>query len=141
MFRARFTHVALQTRDIDASIAFYRKYCGLRIVHDRTEDFRVVWLGAGEQPPRFVIVLLHKDYARNEQPEYQHLGLAVERREDVDRIYAEAAREGIAVWPPTDGGPVVGYFCAVRDPDGNIVEFSHGQPIGPVGPQEARDAH
>ncbi len=134
MFRTRFTHVALQTRDIDASIAFYRKYCGLKVIHDRTEDFRVVWLGWGEDPPQFVLVLLHKDYARNEQPEYQHIGLAVESRDDVDRIHALAQQEGRAVWPPTDGGAVVGYFCGVRDPDGNVVEFSCGQRIGPDRP-------
>ncbi|MCZ6873564.1 MAG: VOC family protein, partial [bacterium] len=24
-----------------------------------------------------------------------------------------------------------GYYCGVRDPDGNMVEFSYGQPLGP----------
>ena len=34
------------------------------------------------------------------------------------------------VWAPVEGGPIVGYFCGVPDPDGNIVEFSHGQRLG-----------
>jgi hypothetical protein len=39
-------------------------------------------------------------------------------------------RESITVEPPQDAGPIVGYFCIVRDPDGNWVEFSHGQSLG-----------
>jgi catechol 2,3-dioxygenase-like lactoylglutathione lyase family enzyme len=123
--------VALQVRDIDQSVAFYQRYCGLRIVKDRTDDFRVVWIGWGEDPPKFVLVLLGQDHQDNRQPEYQHIGLAVDSRAEVDEIAARAVADGREVdWPPQDGGPVVGYFCGLRDPDGNMVEFSYGQRIG-----------
>jgi len=125
------THIALQVRDIERSIAFYRRYCGMRVVHDRSEDFRVVWLGWGEDPPHFVIVLLGTPYEKNEQPPWQHIGIAVDSREEVDRVYASAAGDASAQhWPPRDAGPVVGYYCGLRDPDGNVVEFSFGQRIG-----------
>jgi catechol 2,3-dioxygenase-like lactoylglutathione lyase family enzyme len=125
------THVALQVRDIERSIAFYRRYCEMRVVHDRTDDFRVVWLGWGEDPPNFVIVLLNKPYEVNRQPEYQHIGIAVESRAAVDAVAERARADGQAVaWPPVDAGPVVGYFCGLADPDGNMVEFSYGQRIG-----------
>lgn len=125
------THVALQVRSIDRAAAFYGRYCGMRIVHDRTDDFRVAWIGWGEDPPQFVIVLLERPYARNQQPEYQHIGFAVGSRAEVDQIAARAAADGLEVlWPPQDAGPVVGYFCGLRDPDRNMVEFSHGQRIG-----------
>jgi catechol 2,3-dioxygenase-like lactoylglutathione lyase family enzyme len=125
------THIALQVRDIQRSIAFYERYCRLRIVHDRTDEFRVVWLGWGEDPPQFVIVLLGAPYERNEQPPWQHLGLAVDQRADVDAIYGRASDDPDSLhWPPRDGGPVVGYYCGLRDPDGNVVEFSCGQRIG-----------
>ena len=125
------THIALQVREIEQSIAFYERYCEMRIVHDRTDDFRVVWLGFGESPPKFVIVLLDAPYERNEQPAWQHIGIAVERREQVDQIAARAEADGLAVsWPPRDAGPIVGYYCGLADPDGNLVEFSHGQQIG-----------
>ena len=125
------THVALQVRDIDRAVAFYTRYCGMRIVHDRTEDFRVVWIGWGEDPPKFVLVLLESDYETNVQPEYQHIGMAVETRAEVDEIAARAAADGLEVtWPPQDAGPIVGYFCGLHDPDGNMVEFSCGQRIG-----------
>ena len=125
------THVALQVRDIEGSIAFYRRYCGMCVVQDRTDDFRVVWLGWGEQPPKFALVLLEKAYERNEPPPLQHIGMAVERREEVDAVAERARADGLEVeWPPVDAGPIVGYFCGFRDPDGNVVEFSHGQPLG-----------
>ncbi len=125
------THIALQVRDIEASIRFYADYCGMRVVHDRHETFRVVWLGWGEDPPLFVIVLLHQDFERNEQPPYQHIGLSVETRAEVDEICARASADGTPVeWPPVDGGDIVGYYGAIRDPDGNLVEFSCGQRIG-----------
>ena len=53
-------------------------------------------------------------------------------REDVDEIGARARKEGILERVPADGGPIVGYFCIVRDPDGNLVEFSFGQSIKPA---------
>lgn len=126
------THVALQVRDIDVSIAFYGRYCDMKVVHEREEEgVRVAWLGWGEDPPKFVIVLLQRPYETNKQPPWQHLGMSVGRRTEVDTAFAKSQSDGIAgAWPPVDGGPVVGYFCGVPDPDGNVVEFSHGQRIG-----------
>lgn len=125
------THIALQVRDMARSVAFYQRYCGLRVVHERHDETHVVWLGWGEDPPRFVIVLLQRDYERNEQPPSQHIGMAVDSRAEVDALHAQAVADGVPVhWPPVDAGPVVGYLCGVRDPDGNMVEFSFGQRIG-----------
>lgn len=126
------THVALRVRDAGRSIAFYERFCGMIVVHDRRDDeSRVVWMGFGEDPPRFVIVLLEKPYDLNRPPPLQHLGMAVDSRPEVDALYARASADGLtAVWPPTDGGPIVGYYCGAGDPDGNMVEFSFGQRIG-----------
>ena len=127
------THIALQVRQTARSIAFYARYCAMRVVHQRagTEGGTITWLGWGEDPPRFVIVLIEEDYEVNRQPEWQHIGMAVDTREEVDERYRLAMMDGLTgLWPPTDGGPVVGYYCAVPDPDGNLVEFSCGQRIG-----------
>ena len=126
------THVALQVRDVDRSAAFYERYCEMRVVHQREGTTgRVVWLGWGEDPPMFVIVLLEEDYERNEQPPWQHIGMSVDDREMVDEIFERASTDGLkALWAPVDAGPIVGYYCGVPDPDGNVVEFSFGQRIG-----------
>lgn len=125
------THIALQVRDLERSIAFYQRYCGLRVIHDRTDDFRVVWIGWGEQPPRFALVLLEKLYDTHAPAPLQHIGIATDTRAEVDEVAARAAADGLDVpWPPRDAGPFAGYFCGFRDPDGNMVEFSHGQPLG-----------
>ena len=76
-------------------------------------------------------MLLAEPYDQNVQPPSQHIGMAVDSREEVDEIFAKAQAQGLApLWSPTDAGPIVGYYCGVTDPDGNMVEFSYGQRIG-----------
>jgi hypothetical protein len=67
-------------------------------------------------------------YTSNSQPPFRHIGLAIDSRAEIDAIAARAAADELdVIWQPRDGGPIVGYFCGLRDPDGNIVEFSFGQ--------------
>lgn len=128
------THVALQVKETQRSIAFYERYCQMKCVHQRSSadgDGQVTWLGWGEDPPQFVIVLIEQDYELNRQPEWQHIGMAVESRDDVDDVYERARADGLTnLWPPRDAGPIVGYYCGLIDPDGNRVEFSCGQRLG-----------
>jgi hypothetical protein len=49
----------------------------------------------------------------------------------VDAAAAAGREDGVLTLDPADGGPIVGYFCLLEDPDGNQVEFSYGQPINP----------
>jgi catechol 2,3-dioxygenase-like lactoylglutathione lyase family enzyme len=124
------THVALPAHDLDASIAFYASYAGLRVVHDRTHGGdRVVWLTDGRRPFVLVLVSTAVPVARPLGP-FAHLGIAVERRADVDTIAARARSEERLAFGPEDYGPPVGYLCYVRDPDGHNVEFSYGQDVG-----------
>jgi catechol 2,3-dioxygenase-like lactoylglutathione lyase family enzyme len=127
------THVAVRTTDIDASIDFYRRYAGLGIVHDRTDEkTRVVWISHRVDDPDFVIVLLAMPHEELREPgATDHFGFAVESREAVDRIADLARSENNLKYGPVYAGPIVGYFCMVRDPSGNTCEFSHGQPIHP----------
>lgn len=130
---ARMTHVAVRARDIDASIGFYARYAGLRVVHERADEgIRVTWLSDHTEDPDFVVVLLEMPHERVLEPAAtDHFGFDVDSREDVDRIAALAKSEGVLKYGPADGGPIVGYFVMVRDPSGNTCEFSHGQPIHP----------
>jgi lactoylglutathione lyase len=126
---AHWTHVVLHVADLERSIAFYRRFCGLEIVRDgRPRGGHTVWLGppAGTpEPPRFVLVL----YQHAVTARLDHLGFQCDAREEVDRIAAEAARLGILCEPPFDGGGDIGYVTQIRDPDGHRVEFTHGQPL------------
>lgn len=129
--RPLLTHVALAARDLDRTIAFYREHVRLHVVHDRTDHgVRVVWLSDRPQDPTLVLVFFQKPVTPAPST-LQHLGFAVESRADVDAAAAKARAEGVLEIEPTDAGPIVGYFCIVRDPDGNQVEFSHGQVIDP----------
>ncbi|HYB98295.1 MAG TPA: VOC family protein [Candidatus Limnocylindrales bacterium] len=130
--RATCTHIALHCRDIEASVAFYMRHVGLHEVHRRCDsDMTVVWLGEHDRRDPFVIVLLGTEHGDSaEPPPVAHLGYAVAAREDVDRIARDATDQGLAVVGPVYAGAIVGYFCMIRDPDGNWVEFSFGQSLG-----------
>jgi hypothetical protein len=63
--------------------------------------------------------------------DYRHFGFALDSRAAVDAIAQQARDAGCLVWAPRDEPFPVGYYCGLRDPNGNYVEFSYGQPLGP----------
>ncbi|WP_422368784.1 VOC family protein [Pelagibius sp.] len=132
------THLALHVRDLDACIAFYRDYCGMKTVHERDDGdpdgdgFRVVWLAEPGREKDFIIVLLPGGPGRDQaEGDFSHFGFALESRAAVDAIAARAERAGCLAWAPRQEPYPVGYYCGLKDPDGNFVEFSYGQPLGP----------
>ncbi|TQV73297.1 VOC family protein [Denitrobaculum tricleocarpae] len=129
----RLTHIALHLRDLEASIAFYRDICGMRIVHERNDGgTRVVWMAEPGRETDFIFVLLPGGPGRDQaEKDFSHFGFALESRAAVDRVAAAAEEAGYLACPPRDEPYPVGYYCGLRDPDGNFVEFSYGQPLGP----------
>lgn len=130
---ASLTHIALHVHDLAACESFYRDFCGLRTVHERHRgEERVVWLAEPGRERDFIIVLVPHGRVREQaSDDYGHLGFALESRAAVDEIAARARAAGLLVWPPLEEPYPVGYYCGVRDPNGNVVEFSYGQPLGP----------
>lgn len=128
---AQLTHIALHVADVDAVSTFYQDWAALQVVHERASAYmKVVWLVA-EGDSDFVLVLLSGGVKANQcRTDFSHLGFALPDREAVDQLADRAAREGCLVWPVIDEPWPTGYYCGVRDPDGNIVEFSFGQPDG-----------
>jgi len=126
------THIALHCEDIAASVGFYRDWCGMNITHDRTDDgIRVVWMAEPGKENEFIIVLIGGGApTRQKEGDFSHLGIDAGSRAAVDGIAGKAVAEGILACPVRELPPPVGYFCGIHDPDGRIVEFSHGQPIG-----------
>lgn len=136
-----FTHIALLVGDLDASVAFYRTYARMEVVHerrngrsriawvsDRTRPFVIVLI---EAPPRVPRALLRAGIAlvRRLAP-VEHLGVGCASRDEVDRLVALARDEGRLLMGPRDYGPPVGYWAFLRDPDGHALEISHGQEVG-----------
>jgi predicted lactoylglutathione lyase len=58
------------------------------------------------------------------------LGFALSSKQEVDEIAFQAKKEGILFWETREEPFPVGYYCGVLDPDGKIIEFSFGQPLG-----------
>src|SRR5262244_3045920 len=113
------THVALPVSHLNDSIAFYTTYARMQVVHRRTvptTGFEVAWLSDKTRP--FVIVLSERSQVDHPLVPPAHLGVACERREEVDRLCALARGEGRLLSGPRDAGPPIGYLASIRDPDG-----------------------
>lgn len=137
------THIALHVRDLPACIEFYRDFCRMRVVHERAESDTgksIVWLAEPGRETDFVIVLLPGGPGRRQAGnDFSHFGFALDSRAAVDDVARRAEAAGCLVWPPREEPYPVGYYCGLRDPDGNFVEFSYGQPLGPGAPDIAPD--
>ncbi|QKT02647.1 VOC family protein [Ectothiorhodospiraceae bacterium 2226] len=130
------THIALHVQDLDACVSFYMRFCGMHVTHERRSgDKRIVWLSEPGRERELIFVLMpggpgHTQGARD----YSHVGFALANRAQVDRVADQAREAGLLVWAPREEPYPVGYYCGVRDPDGNVIEFSYGQPLGPGAP-------
>ena len=132
------THPALHVVDLVAWVEFYASYCGMRVIHERTgKGSRIVWMAERGREQELIFVLLPGGPQRHRSDaDYGHLGFALPSRDEVDAMASRARREGRLLWEPRDEPYPVGYYCGVLDPDGNAVEFSYGQPLGPGGMED-----
>ena len=130
---APLTHIALHVQDLQASMDFYSKYCGLQVCHERRDARKtIVWLAEEGRKTEFILVLIPGGPGRPQaDTDFSHLSYALDSRQAVDEIARSAAAAGCLLWPPRQEDYPVGYYCGLRDPDGNAVEFSYGQPLGP----------
>ncbi len=87
-----FTHVALPVTKLDASVAFYRKYTGLRVVHRRAQatdkNRDIAWLSDRTRP--FVLVLAEAATVEHPMGPFAHLGVACASREEMDGFSLKA---------------------------------------------------
>ncbi|MGF7237617.1 MAG: VOC family protein [Frankia sp.] len=132
---ARWTHVALPCGDLDTSIEFYKALTPLVVVERFADaDGESAWLSnPGQVETPFVLVLVCFNPSRGGQlgllTPFAHIGIEVPERSDVDAV-AERARElGCLHWEPRQMPDPVGYICALKDPDGNVIEISYDQRV------------
>ena len=123
------THIALQVPDLDACIAFYRAFCGLEVIHQRPSG--TTWLAEPGKEGEFVFVLLAGGAERAKTGGSDHFGFACASKAEVDDVAARGRAAGCLVWEPHQDDYPVGYYCALEAPDGTVIEFSYGQPLGP----------
>ncbi len=131
--RPTLTHLALHVPDLYACIAFYTRFCGMRVFHERPgKGSRIVWMAEPGKEREFIFVIMPGGMDRSlAENDYSHFGFAMASREEVDAVAELARADGCLIWEPRDEPYPVGYYCGVRDPAGNYVEFSYGQPLGP----------
>jgi len=130
---ARWTHVAIPVSDLDHSIEFYTTLTPLVVVARNEDDSgRGAWLSNDKQVDSpFVLVLSEMDPGqpiRTLGP-FAHLGIELPNKADVDAIAQRARAMGVLEWEPQQLAEYIGYVCAARDPDGNVVEFSWNQKV------------
>ena len=131
---SRFTHIALPCRDLEFTIAWYEAHTPMRAFHRRSNDVgEVAWLAAEGSSTTLVLT---QSFAARDAGEplptlapFAHLGFSVEDPSEVEAIAEAGLRAGCLAWEPAHHQPPVGYLCALSDPDGNLVEFSHGQEL------------
>ena len=136
---ARWTHVALRVDDIDATIDFYTSMTPLQLIDKRRDDMGYgAWLGMpGATNNPFILVVAQffegsdpfADAPKEVLAPFAHLGIELPSKGDVDDVATRAAAADCLAMPATMMPPPIGYICMVRDPDGNMVEFSWDQGV------------
>lgn len=137
--QARWTHIALRVQDIDASIAWYTEYTPMELLDKRSDEFGFgAWLGQSDSPDKpFILVLAQffpetdpfKGAPQEVLAPFAHLGIELTSHAAVDEIAARGGAGGCLGMPPTEMPPPIGYICMLRDPDGNMIEFSYDQGV------------
>lgn len=136
---ARWTHVALRVADIDATIEWYTSMTPLELIERREDDQGYgAWLGMpGETNNPFILVVAQffpeADPFRNSPravlAPFAHIGIELPDKAAVDAMAARGDAAGSLAMPPTMMPAPIGYICMLRDPDGNMVEYSWDQGV------------
>jgi catechol 2,3-dioxygenase-like lactoylglutathione lyase family enzyme len=139
----RWTHVAVPSTNLDRSVEFYTTITPLVLIAQNKDDSgQSAWLSnEGQVETPFVLVLaqlaapvgaqfgIEAGKPHRTLGPFAHIGIELPNREDVDAVAEKARAMGCLHWEPKDMAAHVGYICAVTDPDGNVIEFSHNQKV------------
>lgn len=139
----RWTHVAIPVSNLERAIEFYTTLTPLVVVaRHQTDDGRGAWLSNDKQVETpFVLVISEFvpevaerfDLVPGEPhatlAPFAHIGIELPNKEDVDAMAERARQMGALHWEPRQMPEHIGYICAAKDPDGNVIEFSWNQKV------------
>jgi lactoylglutathione lyase len=125
--KARLLHTMIRVRDLDASLNFYTKLLGMKLLRKRdypTGKFTLAFVGYGDESSNTVLELTHN---WDQKEPYQlgtafgHLAIAVP---DVYKACEQLAAAGVKIprpaGPMAHGGSVIAF---IEDPDGYRIEL------------------
>lgn len=142
IMKPAFTHLAMHVANLEATIRFYEDVCGMQVSHRRGGaggHSEVVWMAEKDRGLDYVLVFIDGGPRRDQAHEdFSHLGFAVESRSAVDDVAERGREAGCLAMGPHESPFPVGYYCGLTDPDGTLVEFSYGQPLGPGADEATR---
>jgi len=119
----KLAHTMIRVKDLDATLAFYRDFIGLREVRRRPigDEATLVWLE--DEAGAYSIELTHNhgkaDYDLGDQ--FGHLAF---HAEDLDAVIAEVEKRGW--WYRKSRPELATAYIFVKDPNGYDVEILQG---------------
>jgi len=122
-------HVLFKVKDADLSIRFYSDYLGMGAVQDQRdgEGNRWVWLRFSENPYAPLFVLVEDTHLKTTKAvsSLQSFCFRLPDLKPVEEVSAKAKKDDCLVEAAQYGGHMRGYFCVIKDPDGNLLELSY----------------
>ena len=121
----KLAHTMIRVKDLDATLAFYTEFLGLREVrrHPIGDEATLVFLTDEDEHYFIELTVNHgrSDYTLGDQ--FGHLAFFTG---DLDRVIAEVERRG---WDYRRSRPeLTSKYIFVKDPNGYDVEILEGQP-------------
>jgi catechol 2,3-dioxygenase-like lactoylglutathione lyase family enzyme len=129
----RLTHICLHVKELDDCVRFYSGYCKLIVLDERVNDGEgsVYMAEAGNKREIVFQLKTGGDNLELTDADDSHFGFSVESRQAVDEIANRAREDNILFFEPDEYLPGA-YFCGVKDPNGNCVEFGYGHRVPPA---------
>jgi catechol 2,3-dioxygenase len=113
-------HIVLNVSDIDASLEFYSKVCGLEVV-TRNEERKIAFMSLGEQHHDLALIQRGgSDKADPSQPGLVHFAWRVADFPALQAAHAELTEAGIKLEPIQHN---ITNSLYIPDPDGHLVEL------------------